>query len=102
MMKTREECEEIAKFLDDRFLCEAAAAIRELLTIVEKLPKCWRLNEAGELVQDVPVGGTDSVCWIADDGEVCEGEWSDWHEVWDNDACYSTPEAAKAAKETSK
>ncbi len=29
--------------------------IDELEAIVEKLPKCWRLNDVGELVQDVPV-----------------------------------------------
>lgn len=38
---------------------EAIQALRaerdRLAEIVERLPKCWRLNEAGELVQDVPV-----------------------------------------------
>ena len=29
--------------------------VKRLQAIVDKLPKCWRLNEAGELVQDVPV-----------------------------------------------
>ncbi len=31
------------------------AKIERLQAIVDRLPKCWRLNDAGELVQDVPV-----------------------------------------------
>lgn len=29
--------------------------IERLRAIIDKLPKCWRLNDAGKLVQDVPV-----------------------------------------------
>jgi hypothetical protein len=33
----------------------AVDEIAKLKAIVDELPKAWRLNEAGELVQDVPV-----------------------------------------------
>lgn len=36
-------------------LAQAKAACRTLAAVVASLPKCWRLNEANELVQDVPV-----------------------------------------------
>lgn len=34
---------------------EAADEIERLRAIVDKLPKCWRLDEDGKLVQDAPV-----------------------------------------------
>jgi len=34
---------------------KAADRIEDLQATIDQLPKCWRLNEVGELVQDVPV-----------------------------------------------
>ena len=34
---------------------EALDAIESLQAVIAALPKCWRLNDAGERVQDVPV-----------------------------------------------
>ena len=75
---------------------------------IDKLPKCWRLNEAGELVQDCPVvpgmelhtpdGGLVTACWVSKngaaflDGVVVYGEWS-------VDNKFSTPEAAREASD---
>ncbi len=36
-------------------LVKAANEIDRLQSIVDKLPKCWRLNKHGKLVQDVPI-----------------------------------------------
>ena len=43
------------------------AKIERLLAIVDKMPKCWRLNETGELVQDVPI--VPMTIWIRYAGE---------------------------------
>jgi hypothetical protein len=42
----------------------AADKIEQLQAIVDKLPKCWRLNEHGELVQDEPMHPGMEVWWI--------------------------------------
>lgn len=34
---------------------ELETEVRRLEAIIDKLPKCWRLNEAGKLIRDVPV-----------------------------------------------
>jgi hypothetical protein len=36
-------------------LAVLATEVERLQAIVAKLPKCWRLNDAGQLVQDVPM-----------------------------------------------
>ena len=60
--KRREECTRFAAIAgvedsrDTRIvLADATVAVERLQAIVDKLPKCWRLNDAGELVQDCPV-----------------------------------------------
>ena len=45
-------------------LVKAANEIDRLHGIVNKLPTCWRLNNAGELVQDVPVVPGMAVFWL--------------------------------------
>ena len=75
-----------------------------LQAIVGKLPKCWRLDEAGELVQDVPVVPGMKL-WVLWDNEVHEfvavtvRACSD-REFLECDTnmskCYSTREAAEA------
>lgn len=39
----------------DAELSKAVKSVRQLQAFVEKMPKCWRLNESGELTQDAPV-----------------------------------------------
>ena len=39
----------------DNRIIELEAEVERLQAIVDKLPKCWRLDEAGKLIQDVPV-----------------------------------------------
>ena len=43
--------------------------INELETITEALPKCWRLNDGGELVQDVAVV-PHHIIYVMTDGEI--------------------------------
>lgn len=78
--------------------------IKRLQAIVDKLPKCWRLNGAGELVQDVPIT-PDMQLWQIDTKHKmtnggkpwpCGPGWS--FQRWSNHPVYSTPEAAEAAK----
>jgi hypothetical protein len=103
---------------------EAADEIERLRAIVDKLPKCWRLNEQGELVQDEPVYPGMNVVFISrvvtngviktfydevgiltiDVKEDCSfdiiirtGNGDEWYTV--EDELYLTREAAKAAKE---
>ncbi len=59
-------------FRDDRWICGDCMCnkIAELHVIVNKLPKCWRLEEDGKLVQDVPVlPGMDA--WLAEPDVHC-------------------------------
>ncbi len=46
--------------------------IGQLRSIVAKLPKCWRLNDAGELVQDCPVV-PGMILWLPTDSEIGSG-----------------------------
>ena len=91
--------------------------IAELQEIVAKLPKCWRLNEDGELVQDVPVAPgmplfvsfaglvprLFGIVWVAQPSEtecdllVRDGDGNEY-EV-DGEDCYATEEAARFAAE---
>ena len=49
--------------------------VERLQAIVDTLPKCWRLNEEGELVQDVPVVPGMVVFWVSlDTGCIYERE----------------------------
>ena len=96
------------------------AEIKRLQVIVDKLPKCWRLDDDGKLVQDVPVVPGMRV-WINKGTRFCEGPGilSESRSMWtvryvgtitiaivlkDLSAyvrvsdCYSTREAAEAAK----
>jgi len=87
--------------------------LAELEAIVAKLPKAWRLNEAGELVQDVPVAPDDVLhrwlpgVWPEDEWQECVvkplthdshafGDDQEDFELW-----YSTRAAAKAARQSS-
>ena len=91
-----------------RDLVKAANEIDRLRGIVDKYPKCWGLNDAGELVQDVPVvpamtlyrepGGYQFMlgepCW--DD---LEGKWqSEYLGGADHSECCDSHEAAKERK----
>ena len=84
------------------------AELTRLQGVVDKLPKCWRLNDAGKLVQDVPVV-PGMVLWFWDDadtlrsapalvfvaGTLCSVHTSyGWVRLT---KCYSTREAAQAA-----
>jgi len=48
----------------DQYVHALEAEIERLQAIVDKLPKCWRLNEQGELVQDEPMCPGMEVWWI--------------------------------------
>ena len=67
--------------------------------IVDELPKCWGLNDAGELVQDVPVvSGMD--IWYRMDalGHTTGDKRIYWHRVgrdWDFSKTYDSREAAE-------
>jgi len=86
--------------------CERLSQFR---AIVDTLPKCWRLNEKGELVQDSPmypgkiVYGDHPVHGIieceVDDTLVAEGEeMIDGWPALDWDECCETLEAAEAVR----
>ena len=73
--------------------------IERLRAIVDRLPKCWRLNESGELVQDVPVVPEQQVWhrdWRGTVSETC----GEWESPFPNllRCCYDTPAAAEAAR----
>lgn len=93
-------------------ICNAQSVeIERLQVIVNNVPKCWRLNEAGKLVQDVSVvpkmvvwvsvthkwdePRKGRVCYVSVDS-VCvdyEGGGDDWAFC---DSLYSTRKAAEA------
>lgn len=96
--------------------------IRNLKAIVDGLPKCWRLNDAGELVQDAPVTPGMIVYHIFGEGIQQSTKEARYCQDWRPDSskgehvhlavfgigfgvgvpvsdCYSTREAAQAAKE---
>jgi hypothetical protein len=81
--------------------CWRDAEIERLRTIVDRLPKCWRLNESGELVQDVPMVPGLRV-WIKFGGKITEAIHDGTNGLksyWGNaDLCYSSLEAAEAAR----
>lgn len=87
--------------------------LKRLQAIVDKLPKCWRLNEEGKLVQDVPVL-PNMMVWVWLDGEleqriieniahglVCLSDTDNWVQEMCPELVYSTREAAEAAKKAS-
>jgi hypothetical protein len=76
-----------------------------LQAVINRLPKCWRLNESGELVQDVPMVPGLRV-WIKFGGKITETT-HDGTDIlksfWSNAAmCYSSLEAAEASWPRSK
>ena len=84
----------------------AVKRMMELQAVVDKLPKCWRLNDEGKLVQDVPVTPGMRLWEIADPIDSgtashvtvggCEFVRSN-SIVWRHaESLYSTPEAARA------
>ncbi len=88
------------------------ARLETLEETVAKLPKCWRLTDEGELVQDVPVvPGMVLWYWIEEPTKYLLGstklhihytesfltEMDGWKHFCD---CYSTREAAKAKEPT--
>ena len=96
------------------------AEIERLRAIVDKLPKCWRLNEQGQLVQDEPIlsgmnvvtirktnakirteeVGVLSVVACEDCGfdiVIRDGYGDEWY--FKEEELYLTREAAEAAKE---
>ncbi len=82
----------------------AAKKLNGLQAIVAKLPKCWRLNEAGELVQDVSVVPGMTI-WLEQKGEVVSEILEDWGHVVSavfdyTMEIYDTRKAADAAKGT--
>lgn len=108
-------CDRLQNIVDNKLSIEAFSAteqgreIERLKALVDKLPKCWRLNEAGELVKDVPVVPgmrvfcADHQCW-------CEAYQTSGEVAWlitpdtrlsvgvnDYSRLYSTREAAARA-----
>ena len=95
---------------ENRGLVTCQACTDELRAIVDKLPKCWRLNERGELLQDVPVvPGMEVWFWLNDEAILVHQKAVQF--VEDNQQsimtsygwlnvrhCYSTREAAEAAE----
>ena len=52
---------------------ESIKELERFREIVECAPKCWRLNESGELVQDVPALPGMAVYYTSDvTGEICD------------------------------
>ncbi len=77
----------------------------ELKEIVDKLPKCWRLTDEGELVQDVPVV-TGMTLWHQSPAGITKTPPMhsltcilDEYGMSDRSKYYSTLKAAKAARE---
>ena len=100
-------------------LCQRDKEINRLTEMIDKLPKCWRLADNGELVQDVVVipgmvlwycgiGGLTRIEVLSLDN--VESAWpatvmrSECHQDqpntyrWAVRNCYTTREAAEAAK----
>ncbi|KKN09852.1 hypothetical protein LCGC14_1042550 [marine sediment metagenome] len=93
---------------------ELSGQIEQLQAVVDKLPKCWRLDESGVRVRDVPVAPDQVVYYYRNnmlvDGVVLSITWGDSFceclvrncygitDVLDNGNCYSTREAAEAAR----
>ena len=91
------------------------AELARLQEIVDKLPKCWRLVD-GELVQDQPFVPQHVSLWYwTVQGTIIQrgilgSDWSNYQHQWRIDfgthgshpvaatACYSTLQAAEAAK----
>ena len=90
--------------------------IERLRAIVDKLPKCWRLNEAGKLVQDEPIlSGMNAVTICKTNTEevgvisveayaggefdivIRDGDGNEWY--LNEEELYLTKAAAEAAKE---
>jgi hypothetical protein len=104
----------------DQYVHALEAEIERLRAIVDKLPKCWRLNEQGQLVQDEPIlsgmnvvtirktnakirteeVGVLSVVACEDCGfdiVIRDGYGDEWY--FKEEELYLTREAAEAAKE---
>ena len=72
-----------------------------LQVIVDKLPKCWRLNEEGKLVKDWPVVPGKDKIWLVCNPYTSRRPIAHVKATWRNlevDECYSTKAAAEAAK----
>ncbi len=82
--------------------------LERLQAVVDKLPKCWRLNEAGALVQDVPVVIGMEV-WVRNKQTIIRKRQvlaitstsigDGYHPHSAHADCYSTEAAARAAGE---
>ena len=95
----------------DQYVHALEAEIERLRAIVDKLPKCWRLNEQGELVQDEPIISGNWVWTLFSDGCVagpymvlainCRKDYSINLSLgeFQTKQLFSTREAAEAAKE---
>ena len=89
-----------------------------LQAIVDKLAKCWRLDDDGKLVRDVPAAPGMTVDWLSEAGEILPYqvvgapialvgthletilvETEDGYDGLLASCCYSTKAAAEAAKE---
>ena len=107
------DCGRVWQPLHSEELCPFCEAKR-LQGIVDTLPKCWRLNEHGQLVRDVPVVPGMTI-WIY--GSYGSGQASQlWEHIvydlsifgasdgdryhWPHKDSYSTREAAEAARGT--
>ncbi len=87
---------------------ELLEEIKSLQAIVDKLPKCWRLNEAGALVQDMPVVIGMEV-WVRNKQTIIRkrqvfaitstSAGDGYHSHWPLGNCYSTEAAARASGE---
>ena len=112
----RDTCDRADRYVSSPDVIELLDAYEELQAVVEKLeklPKCWRLNEAGERVQDWPVCLHDKVWLYAHtNNELSQGDVVIIHAsgqigvkigygIWERFAedCYNTEAAAKAARE---
>ena len=51
-------------YVNANIIRECLTHISDLQAVVKQLPKCWRLNDAGERVQDVPVTLGMEVFWF--------------------------------------
>jgi len=112
--KDRDRWPEESRDLTDD-LAEAVEEIERLQAVVERLPKIWRLDESGTLVQDCPCV-PDMTAWVVDQlndviaqFRVTAIELLDSEEWWigldrrpcsgcEPDQLYNTPEAAEAAR----
>ncbi len=79
--------------------------LREANAIVDKLPTCWRLDESGKLVEDVPVV-PQMITWCSDlrpfshqwDLRLRSGETFDAHCARGKERHCDTRDAAQAAR----